>query len=192
MVAPPCAVVPGRRVRLWSLHPRYLDTAGLTAGWREALLAQKVLTGVTRGYRHHPQLERFLPGSALAAELGPGHGVSGGVPRVPRAATGRDAVDGTAAGGPPGDRIVGYLHALADEADARGYRYDRSRIAGPRCAVVPLEVTEGQLQYEWGLLRAKLARRSPDVLARWAGVAVAEPFPGFVVVPGPVAAWERV
>ena len=60
-----------RAVRLWSVHPRYLDTAGLTACWREALLAQKVLTGVTRGYRHHPQLERFLPGSALAAQLAP-------------------------------------------------------------------------------------------------------------------------
>ena len=27
--------------------------------WREALLAQKVLRGATRGYRHHPQLVRF-------------------------------------------------------------------------------------------------------------------------------------
>jgi hypothetical protein len=27
--------------------------------WREALLAQKVLAGATKGYRHHPQLDRF-------------------------------------------------------------------------------------------------------------------------------------
>lgn len=46
-------------MRLWSLHPRYLDSRGLTALWREALLAQKVLQGGTRGYRHHPQLLRF-------------------------------------------------------------------------------------------------------------------------------------
>lgn len=46
-------------VRLWSLHPRYLDSQGLVALWREALLAQAVLRGETRGYRHHPQLERF-------------------------------------------------------------------------------------------------------------------------------------
>lgn len=32
---------------------------GLVALWREALLAQKVLLGATKGYRHHPQLERF-------------------------------------------------------------------------------------------------------------------------------------
>jgi hypothetical protein len=46
-------------MRLWSLHPSYLDARGLVALWREALLAQKVLMGGTRGYRHHPQLLRF-------------------------------------------------------------------------------------------------------------------------------------
>ncbi|WP_040163277.1 pyrimidine dimer DNA glycosylase/endonuclease V [Microbacterium gorillae] len=46
-------------MRLWSLHPRVLDRAALVACWREALLAQKVLAGLTRGYTRHPQLERF-------------------------------------------------------------------------------------------------------------------------------------
>ena len=46
-------------MRLWSLHPKYLDPAGLVALWREALLARAVLNGATRGYRHHPQLQRF-------------------------------------------------------------------------------------------------------------------------------------
>jgi hypothetical protein len=46
-------------VRLWSLHPRYLDSQGLVALWREALLAQAVLQGKTKGYKHHPQLRRF-------------------------------------------------------------------------------------------------------------------------------------
>jgi hypothetical protein len=46
-------------MRLWTLHPRYLDPQGLVAAWREALLAQKVLAGGTKGYRHHPQLTRF-------------------------------------------------------------------------------------------------------------------------------------
>ncbi|GIX21234.1 MAG: pyrimidine dimer DNA glycosylase /DNA-(apurinic or apyrimidinic site) lyase [Gammaproteobacteria bacterium] len=46
-------------MRLWSLHPRYLDRVGLLACWREALLAKAVLAGRTRGYRHHPQLDRF-------------------------------------------------------------------------------------------------------------------------------------
>jgi hypothetical protein len=46
-------------VRLWSLHPSYLDNKGLVALWREGLLARKVLKGRTKGYRHHSQLIRF-------------------------------------------------------------------------------------------------------------------------------------
>lgn len=46
-------------MRLWSIHPKYLDAKGLLALWREGLLAQKVLSGNTVGYRNHPQLIRF-------------------------------------------------------------------------------------------------------------------------------------
>jgi len=60
-------------VRIWSLHPRLLDAKGLVALWRETLLAQAVLRGRTRGYRNHPQLERFrdadAPVGAVAAYL---------------------------------------------------------------------------------------------------------------------------
>jgi Pyrimidine dimer DNA glycosylase len=60
-------------VRLWTIHPRYLDPQGLVALWREALLARAVLRGQTRGYRSHPQLDRFrahdAPRSAINAYL---------------------------------------------------------------------------------------------------------------------------
>ncbi len=46
-------------MRIWSLHPKYLDTKGLVALWRETLLAKKVLEGNTKGYKNHPQLNRF-------------------------------------------------------------------------------------------------------------------------------------
>ncbi|BBA36802.1 uncharacterized protein sS8_4879 [Methylocaldum marinum] len=46
-------------MRLWSLHPKYLDPMGLVTLWREGLLAQAVLEGKTKGYVHHPQLHRF-------------------------------------------------------------------------------------------------------------------------------------
>ena len=46
-------------MRIWSLHPKYLDTKGLVALWREALLAKNVLEGKTKGYKFHPQLNRF-------------------------------------------------------------------------------------------------------------------------------------
>ena len=46
-------------MRLWSLHPEYLDSKGLVALWREGLLARAVLNGKTKGYTNHPQLIRF-------------------------------------------------------------------------------------------------------------------------------------
>jgi hypothetical protein len=64
-------------MRLWTLHPKYLDARGLVALWREALLAQKVLRGATRGYKHHPQLRRFSrlanPPATLAGYLAAVH-----------------------------------------------------------------------------------------------------------------------
>ena len=46
-------------MRIWSLHPKHLDSKGLVALWREALLAKHVLEGKTKGYKNHPQLNRF-------------------------------------------------------------------------------------------------------------------------------------
>jgi len=61
------------QMRLWTIHPRHLDAAGLVALWREALLAQAVLLGRTRGYTRHPQLQRFRsavnPPAFIAAYL---------------------------------------------------------------------------------------------------------------------------
>lgn len=60
-------------MRLWSLDPAYLDAKGLVALWREGLLAQKVLMGLTKGYKNHPQLDRFKdhpdPPAAIAFYL---------------------------------------------------------------------------------------------------------------------------
>lgn len=91
--------------------------------------------------------------------------------------------------------IGAYLELLADEADARGYRFDRTRIAVPRMcdpALVDeqLVVTTGQLAYERAHLLAKLDARSPTDAVRLR----ADPLrahPSFVVVPGGVAPWER-
>ena len=46
-------------MRIWSIHPKYLDTKGLVALWRETLLAKNVLEEKTKGYKYHPQLIRF-------------------------------------------------------------------------------------------------------------------------------------
>lgn len=142
-------------MRLWSLHPSQLDRAGLVACWREGLLAQKVLAGATRGYRNHPQLQRF-----------------------------RDTRD-------PRLAIATYLHAVADEADARGYHFARTRISLAADRSLQLTVTTGQLAFEWEHLRAKLAVRAQGspALDR---AGTPRPHPLFHVVPGPVAIWERM
>lgn len=142
-------------MRLWSLHPGQLDRQGLLAVWREGLLARKVLAGETRGYRNHPQLERFREHAS------------------PRGA------------------IAAYLHAVADEAERRGYRFDRARIGTPERAAAPIPVTTGQLRFEARHLRAKLSGRAPEFLARCIVAPVPPPHPLFRVRPGPVADWER-
>ena len=57
-------------MRIWSLHPKYLDSKGLVALWRETLLAQNVLRGNTKGYKNHPQLNRFKEQKNPVAAIG--------------------------------------------------------------------------------------------------------------------------
>ncbi|MGC1272169.1 MAG: pyrimidine dimer DNA glycosylase/endonuclease V [Planctomycetaceae bacterium] len=142
-------------MRLWTLHPRYLDTKGLVALWREGLLAQTVLQGATKGYRHHPQLTRFR--------------------EVPE----------------PHAAIATYLKAVLEEAAAREYTFDASKIAAVRFAGT-LDETDGQLLYEWRHLCSKLERRDPERHARQRSIATPVPHPLFRVVPGDVRDWERV
>ena len=143
-------------MRLWTLHPKYLDAQGLVALWREALLAQAVLQGRTVGYRHHPQLLRF-----------------------------QSQPDPVAA-------IASYLGSVHEEALARGYRFDASKIAPGAQGAGRIAETRGQLAYEWEHLRAKLRRRDADWLRQWKGVARPAQHPLFRLVAGPVRAWEKV
>ncbi|HEY8310503.1 MAG TPA: pyrimidine dimer DNA glycosylase/endonuclease V [Gemmatimonadaceae bacterium] len=141
-------------MRIWSLHPRYLDRQALIAGWREALLAKAVLGGLTRGYKHHPQLLRF-----------------------------QQHPD-------PLQSINTYLDVLYNEAVERGYRFDRSKV-GALSAVSTMDVNTGQIEHEWAHLLQKVASRSPEWLPTLSAVDVAEAHPLFIVVPGPIASWER-
>lgn len=56
-------------MRLWTVHPQYLDPKGLVAAWREGLLAQKVILGQTRGYTSHPQLHRFQTAASATKSI---------------------------------------------------------------------------------------------------------------------------
>ena len=141
-------------MRIWSLHPKYLDARGLVALWREGLLAQAVLKGETDGYVHHPQLIRFREQSFPVAF------------------------------------IAEYLRAVHAEAVNRGYRFAAgkiSRLRGRGC----LEVTRGQLEFEWHHLMTKLRRRDPERRALLETVKMPQPHPLFRVVRGDVAQWEK-
>lgn len=91
----------------------------------------------------------------------------------------------------PSNAIDQYLHHVADEADRRGYRFDRSKL-GSRPDETKMDVTSGQLAFEREHLKQKLniraverSRQLPDALA-------IEPHPMFQTVDGPIASWERV
>ena len=142
-------------MRLWSLHPKYLDAKGLVALWREGLLAQKVLAGKTRGYTRHPQLERFKAASN------------------------------------PAGAIASYLHMVACEADARGYRFDASKIATGRLQRT-IAVTRGQVEYEYQHLVRKLHVRDADRYAALQSVGIVEVHPLFTIVDGAIESWEIV
>ena len=173
-------------MRIWSLHPCLLDRRALVACWRETLLAQKVLRGLTRGYTNHPQLIRFR------------------------------------AHPQPLEAVATYLSGLADEADARGYSFNRALIGAgeddagensagkngadkncadkaenPYASVARIPVSLGQLEYELAFLQHKVAGRDPEwehqlserLAARGELAACAHPL--FEVVPGAIEPWEK-
>lgn len=173
-------------MRIWSLHPCLLDRRALVACWRETLLAQKVLRGLTRGYTNHPQLIRFR------------------------------------AHPQPLEAVAAYLSGLADEADARGYSFNRALVGAgedstgknssgkndtdkngadkaedPYASVARIPVPLGQLEYELAFLQHKVAGRDPEwehrlserLTARGELAACAHPL--FEVVPGAIEPWEK-
>lgn len=140
-------------MRLWSLHPDYLDARGLVALWREGLLAQNVLLGKTKGYTNHPQLTRFKQTR-----------------------------------NPPG-AIASYLRCVADEADRRGYNFDRSRLVNRRIRH-KIPVTSGQLEYEFQHLLKKLKVRAPGLYRQLKTVKKIRPHPLLEKVRGEIEDWE--
>ena len=142
-------------MRLWSIHPGYLDAQGLVALWREGLLAQKVLQGRTKGYRNHPQLKRFQVSDHPLGAIG------------------------------------AFLGGVADEADQRGYNFDRTKICKREFKGKP-PVTSGQVVYEMAHLLGKLETRDPERHAKWIMVKRIKLHPIFKKVPGDVEEWEVI
>jgi hypothetical protein len=142
-------------MRLWSIHPKYLDTKGLVALWREGLLAKHVLEGKTKGYKNHPQLIRFKKSDDAVAYINQ------------------------------------YLYGVLLESQERGYRFDRSKVL-PYPDLLSLEVTSGQIEYEWNHLKKKLKQRDLSKFRLLESLKKIETHPIFVVVEGGVESWEIV
>ena len=89
----------------------------------------------------------------------------------------------------PRGAISRYLSAVHEEANRRGYAFDRSKV-GPVHECGRIIATRGQLEYEWEHLLRKLRRRSPSWYER---VRTLPPtaHPSFRMVAGPIASWER-
>ncbi len=117
-------------------------------------MAQAVLRGETRGYRNHPQLDRFKNHSASLAA------------------------------------ISLYLKGIHEEAKVRDYAFDIRKIE-PARKTVSLNVTTGQMAYEWAHLLAKLEVRNPALYRKWRNVEMPEAHSIFTVHAGDVESWER-
>ena len=142
-------------MRLWSLHPCYLDAKGLVALWHEGLLAVKVLSGQTNAYCHHPQLIRFS--------------------KKPD----------------PVRYLRSYLTGVFAEAQSRRYHFNRTKIEGPGTRG-KIELTTGQIKYEWMHLLNKLKIRDPELYKKYYSINTPDAHPLFKLVEGPIADWERI
>lgn len=142
-------------MRLWSLHPKYLDTRGLIALWREALLAQKVIAGRVKAFKNHPQLERFRNSAT------------------------------------PGKAIKNYLMGVWEEAERRGYNFDRSKI-GRVYPTNRIPVARAQLKYEFDLLRTRLKTRDSLKYQELSFIREIECHPIFRLVEGRIEKWEKI
>ena len=142
-------------MRIWSVHPKYLDAKGLVALWRETLLAKNVLEGNTKGYKNHPQLNRFK------AEEN------------------------------PLEAINQYLAEVWDEATRRGYNFDRTKIDFD-FQKIKIDVTIGQLQYEFNHLLKKLEQRDPERYKQFEKLKMVDCAEIFDVKEGEIEKWEII
>ncbi len=141
-------------MRLWTIHPKYLDRQGLVAVWREGLLAQAVLEGKTKGYKNHPQLNRFKTHPE------------------------------------PFRATAYYLNEVYQEARARGYNFDLTKI-NQDGVTLPIQTTSGQLDFELEHLLSKLEKRSKKYYEFLLGFENVVSHPLFEIVPGYIEDWEK-
>ena len=151
-------------MRLWSISPKYLDTKGLLALWREALLAKKVLEGKTKGYKNHPQLIRFKQSSDPLLYI-----------NIYLKQIYDEAKK----------RVYKFDYSKIDEE-----KIEVLNILN----LEKIKVTEGQVKYEFEFLKMKLKRRDFQKYLEIENIAkekAIEVNPIFEVIVGEVEKWEK-
>jgi hypothetical protein len=91
----------------------------------------------------------------------------------------------------PAGAIAVYLRHVADEADRRGYRFDRGKISKKRFRG-KISVTGGQIEYEFRHLLAKLKERSPELYKKHKAASGIRLHPIIQKVSGDIEPWERI
>jgi len=144
-------------MRLWSIHPKYLDQKGLVACWREALGAKAALEKRVQGYKNHPQLNRFKKTKNQIAQ------------------------------------INCYLYFILQESQLRNYNFNASKIHyGQTTLALDMNVTSGQVNFEFNHLMSKLKIRDINKYKRLCSIDKIEPHPLFKIVPGEIESWEKL
>lgn len=87
--------------------------------------------------------------------------------------------------------IASYLKNVVDEADRRGYHFDRNKIIDKGFQGM-MTVTTGQLDYEFKHLLEKLKKRDPAKYDRLYKVSEIELHPIFMKVIGDREEWEII
>jgi hypothetical protein len=144
-------------MRLWSIHPKYLDAKGLIACWREGLGAKAALEKRVQGYKNHPQLNRFKKTKNQISQ------------------------------------INAYLYFILQEAQLRNYNFDASKINyGQTTLAIDMNVTSGQVNFEFNHLMSKLKTRDNNKYKRLCSIDKIETHPLFKIVPGEIESWEKL
>jgi len=193
-------------MRLWSIHPKYLDRQGLLAVWRESLLAQSVL--IKGEYTECPEC------------LGSGYTIDNGYEarEICFKCHGKGKIKTPYYNHPqlerfknvynpsPGKNIAyyikAYLYWILYEATKRRYRFKATKLKLSKEWMDRIEskrfylsVTQGQLDYEVRHLQKKLLSRDFEKCCQLSRDKLRDTIivhPLFIVKKGPIESWEKI
>ena len=165
-------------VRVWTIHPKYLDPKGIQAVWRDTLLLQELMVNPSKtGYITHPQYKRRIRKFYRKYNnLIIFHFL---------------IFDRWFHFTTPIDDVGYYLRHVYFESQKRNHNFVRGKILRDIDNVTKHTVTFDQLQYELEHLKRKCITRDPQHYERIESLKLPYPHPLFSPILGEVEAWEQ-